>query len=165
MHRYKPGRETTQPSTAVFAPAGPAWEEDRQAQRGGVAVSYALEVKYPQVTQTWGWLLMFPAVNHSTDPRRGIVRRHHLFNERLQRAIKNALSPAVIRKPVSVHALRHAPVARVNRIRTAQEFLGHRELNTTMFYIHALKVQAGTTASRLDALMNRTSLSTQWRMA
>ncbi len=88
------------------------WEADRQAQRGGVETPHALEVKYPKVGQTWGWFWMFPSPTLSVDPRSGVERRHHLFEERLQRALKKAVPLAGIVKPVSVHTLRHPPAAR-----------------------------------------------------
>jgi integrase len=53
-----------------------------------------------------GGLWMFPSLTLSTDPRSGVVRRHHLFEERLQRALKMAVMQAGIAKPVSVHSLR-----------------------------------------------------------
>ena len=67
------------------------WEADRQAQRGGVETPHALEAKYPKVGQTWGWFWMFPSPTLSIDPRSGVERRHHLFEERLQRALKKAV--------------------------------------------------------------------------
>ena len=84
------------------------WEADRQAQLGGVDTPHALEVKYPKVGNTWGWFWMFPSPTLSTDPGSGVVRRHHLFEERLQRALKKAVMLAGIAKPVSVHTLRHS---------------------------------------------------------
>jgi integron integrase len=84
------------------------WEADRQAQRAGVKVPDALEVKYPRLGQTWGWCWLFPSPTLSVDPRSGIERRHHLFEERLQRALKLAVPLAGIVKPVSVHTLRHS---------------------------------------------------------
>jgi integrase len=84
------------------------WEADRQVQRGGVEVPHALDIKYPKVGSTWAWFWMFPSPTLSIDPRSGVERRHHLFEERLQRAIKVAVPKADIHKPVSVHTLRHS---------------------------------------------------------
>lgn len=83
-------------------------EAGRQAQRGGIEVPHALDVKYPKVGDTWGWFWLFPSPTLSIDPRSGVERRHHLFEERLQRALKGAVPKAGIHKPVSVHTLRHS---------------------------------------------------------
>jgi site-specific recombinase XerD len=93
----------------------------------------------------------------SVDPRSRVKRRHHLYEERLQRAIKLASAAAQIVKPVSVHTLRHSFATHLLQagtdIRTVQELLGHSDVSTTMIYTHVLKVAAGGTASPLDALL------------
>lgn len=132
------------------------WEQDRHAQRGGVEVPHALEDKYPGVGQRWGWFWVFPASTLSVDPRTGVWRRHHVYEERLQRALKKAVAQAGICKPVSVHTLRHSFATHLLQsgtdIRTVQELLGHSDVSTTMIYTHVLKVAAGGTSSPLDAL-------------
>jgi site-specific recombinase XerD len=99
---------------------------------------------------------VFPSPTLSTDPRTGIRRRHFLFPERLQRALKKAVAQADIAKQVSVHTLRHSFATHVLQrgtdIRTVQELLGHSDVSTTMIYTHVLKIAAGTTPSPLDAL-------------
>ena len=84
------------------------WTHDREMGVAGVEVPDALAVKYPDLGRRWGWFWVFPAPKFSIDPRSRIERRHHLFEERLQRAIKLACATAQIIKPVSVHTLRHS---------------------------------------------------------
>ena len=133
------------------------WEADRQLQLAGVQVPDTLEVKYPQLGRTWGWYWMFPSPTLSVDPRSGVERRHHLFEERLQRSLKKAVAIAGIAKPVSVHTLRHSFATHLLQsgtdIRTVQELLGHSDVSTTMIYTHVLKVAAVGTASPLDSLL------------
>ena len=133
------------------------WEADRQMQRGGVETPHALEQKYPRVGHSWAWFWMFPSPTFSIDPRSGVERRHHLYEDRVQRALKVAVAQAGIAKPVSVHTLRHSFATHLLQsgtdIRTVQELLGHSDVSTTMIYTHVLKVAAGGTASPLDAFL------------
>lgn len=132
------------------------WEADRQANLPGVYLPHALEEKYPRAGQAWAWQWVFPSPTLSIDPQSGIRRRHFLFPERLQRALKQALAQTGIAKHVSVHTLRHSFATHVLQrgtdIRTVQELLGHSDVSTTMIYTHVLKIAAGTTPSPLDAL-------------
>jgi integrase len=122
-----------------------------------VEVPHALEAKYPQVGKTWGWFWVFPAPGLSVDPRSGVIRRHHLHEERLQRALKAAVTAAVgLHQRVSAHTLRHSFATHMLQsgtdIRTVQELLGHSDVSTTMIYTHVLRVAAGGAISPLDRL-------------
>jgi integron integrase len=80
-------------------------EEDLSEGFGEVYLPFALERKYPNAARAFGWQYIFPAEKRSIDPRSGKMRRHHLGETVLQRAVKQAVRDAGIDKPASCHSL------------------------------------------------------------
>jgi integron integrase len=86
-----------------IAMARNAYDADRAGLRPGVMLPDALERKYPRAATQWGWFWLFPSDHESTDPRSGVVRRHHMYEQIFQRAIKRAVTDAKLPKQVSSH--------------------------------------------------------------
>jgi integron integrase len=132
------------------------FDADRNAGVPGVMMPGALDRKYPRAGQEWGWFWVFPAAQPSRDPRSGTVRRHHLHEDVLQRALKSAARAAGIAKPVSSHCLRHSFATHLLEsgydIRTVQELLGHADVSTTMIYTHVLNRGGRGVRSPLDGI-------------
>ena len=81
-------------------------EEDLRAGGGSVYLPGALDRKYLNAAKEWGWQYVFPSRSLSKDPRSGMVRRHHIDEVTLHRAIKTAVARVGITKRVSSHTFR-----------------------------------------------------------
>lgn len=131
-------------------------ERDLSLGHGNVALPEALARKYPNACREWGWQFVFPASRSMVDRESGQVRRHHLHESVLQRAIKEAAERAGIAKKVSSHVLRHSFATHMLEsgydIRTIQELLGHSDVSTTMIYTHVLNKGGKGVRSPLDVL-------------
>lgn len=123
---------------------------------GEVYLPDALAVKAPHAARAWGWQWVFPSVQRSMDPRSGVERRHHLLAESVQKAVRLAARRADIAKPVTPHVLRHSFATHLLQsgydIRTVQELLGHKEVETTMIYTHVLNRGGKAVKSPLDRI-------------
>ncbi len=129
-------------------------EQDLANGYGCVYLPDALERKYPHACREWGWQYVFPSDRISKDPRGEMLRRHHLDESGLQKAIRAAAKAAGIVKPVGPHTFRHSFATHLLEahydIRTVQELLGHKDVKTTMIYTHVLNRGPMAVRSPLD---------------
>jgi integron integrase len=134
-----------------------AWFEIVKADgRARCSMPDALARKYPHAPYEWKWQYLFPAPKPSKDPRTGEIKRHHLSETGLQRAVKGAVRAAGITKNVSCHTFRHSFATHLLEdgydIRTVQELLGHSDVSTTMIYTHVLNRGGRGVKSPADTL-------------
>ena len=163
----KGGKDRVVPLPRLIRAALPTWlsrvkkihAADVAAGRGEVYVPDAIARKYPGATIEWGWRYLFPGEHLVPDPRDRtgkVLRRHHLHETAVQRAVRQSVVNAGITRRVSCHTFRHSFATHLLEegydIRTIQELLGHRDVKTTMIYTHVLNRGGRGVRSPLDDL-------------
>ena len=130
------------------------YEVDRGKGLAEVYIWPALARKYPNASKEWIWQYVFPAKSLSVDPRSGAVRRHHINENLVQKALKKTALQVEISRKVSCHTLRHSFATHLLEarydIRTVQELLGHADVATTMIYTHVLNTPGLSVKSPAD---------------
>ena len=128
--------------------------KDREAGLPGVVLPEGLARKWPRAGEKFEWFWFFPSRNLMTDPRSGIVRRHHVLDATFQKAIREAAERARLDKRVTPHTLRHSFATHLleggTGIRDLQDLLGHADISTTQIYLHTAKQTGVGIRSPLD---------------
>ena len=129
---------------------------DLKAGHGCVELPGALHLKIPSAPRAWEWQWVFPATRLYVDKTTGEMRRHHLHETVVQRAVTEAARRSGVPRRVSCHTFRHSFATHLLEdgydIRTIQELLGHRDVRTTMIYTHVLNRGGRTVNSPADAV-------------
>jgi len=130
---------------------------------GRAPLPEALVRKYPNADREWDWQWVFPASSHYVDRGTGIQHRHHLHESVVQKEVRRAACRAGLAKRVTTRTFRHSFATHLledgYNIRTVQELLGHKDVETTMIYTHVLDRGGRGVDSPLDRL--RKPMSTE----
>ncbi len=118
---------------------------------------HALQLKHPSANKSLNWQYLFPSIKLSLDPQTKSIKRHHIDEGGINKAIFQARKKAYITKVVSSHTLRHSFATHLLQagadIRTVQQQLDHSDVKTTEIYTHVPKQGAQGVKSPLSSLI------------
>jgi len=133
------------------------FEGDRnRADLAGVYLPEALARRHANAGKDWRWQWLWPSREISRDPRSGLRRRHHVLDGVYQDAVSRAGKRAGLNKRVTSHTLRHSFATHLLEdgvdIRSVQDLLGHKSVETTQIYLHVMRKPGAGVRSPLDSL-------------
>ncbi|MGQ0561529.1 MAG: integron integrase [Gemmatimonadota bacterium] len=127
---------------------------DRAAGHGWAALPGAMHRKEPNAGYELGWQWIFPATTINKDLATGRTGRWPLHVTAVQREVKRAVRRSGIPKRATCHTLRHSFATEALRggcdIRTLQHVMGHKDIRTTMIYLHVIEQTGFFIRSPLD---------------
>jgi integrase len=132
------------------------WKYDMIDELNGVSLTYAYGRKHPAARKLFAWYYLFSADDYSKCPDTGMLLRHHQDSGHVGRLIKEAADSCGFYKHVTSHCLRHSFATHSLEsgvpIHVVQAIMGHKDVQTTMRYLHVAKDGVTSAKNPLESL-------------